>query len=109
MIILPEKYAHIRWDEEHAQDWVSETFTWTDRDSYLVWVATWKAELGNRIVAIRRAKAIRRDKTQTDEARGDAQSERQILRIECANLFLLRSMGKRLSATQRKTRLTHAA
>jgi len=105
MTILPAKYARIRWDEEHAQKWAPEAFTWTDRDSYLAWVAEWRAELKRRVADIRRLKAIRRDKAETIEARNTANWQRQLLRIECANLFLLRQMAKTLSWQQKKARL----
>lgn len=105
MIILPARYARIRWDEEHAQKWTPESFVWTDRDSYLAWVAEWKRELKARIIEIRRQKAIRRNKDETIEARGMANSIRQGLRVECANLFLLRQMAKQLSIQQKQARL----
>ena len=103
--ILPAKYAYVRWDEEHAQKWVHETFVWTDRESYLAWVAAWKLELKAHIVEIRAQKAIRRDKTQTIEARAQANSTRQSLRVQCFNLFLLRQMARDLSIQQKKARL----
>lgn len=103
-MILPTKYARVRWDEEHAQEWIGESFTWTDRDSYLAWVVAWKDELTTRIMAIRSQKALRKDPD--DATRSMAQHERHYLRIECANLFLLRAMAKRLSNQQRETRLT---
>ena len=63
MTILPSSRARIRWDEEHAQAWIGESFTWTSRGTYLAWVAEWKAELKRRIKEIRNLKATRRDKT----------------------------------------------
>lgn len=105
-MILPTKYARIRWDEEHAQAWISETFTWTDRTNYLVWVAAWKAELKAKIADIKDQKAIRRDPAKTQDDRSAAQSKRHYLRIECANLMLLRMMAKKLAASQRQQRLT---
>jgi hypothetical protein len=104
-MILPSRYAHIRWDEDHAQNWCSESFTWTDRDSYLAWVAEWKVELHTRIKLIRDLKAQRRDKSLSIATRNGANQNRQLLRIECANLMLLRMMGKKLSAEQRKQRI----
>lgn len=105
MTILPAKYMHIRWDEETIQKWIGESFTWTDRTSYLAWVTEWKAELADRVKEIRRLKAIRADKTADSEVRMNANAERQRLRIVCANLMLLRMLGKRLSAEQRQARL----
>ena len=105
MTILPAKYARIYWDEEHALKWCGESFTWTDRDSYLAWVAEWKAELRSRIEDIRRLKAQRRNKELSIETRNYANQQRQQLRVECCNLLLLRMMGKKLSAQQRTTRL----
>ena len=104
-MILPSRYAHIRWDEDHAQTWSSESFTWTDRETYLAWVAEWKAELHKRIKLIRDLKAQRRDKSLSIEARNGANQNRQLLRIECANLMLLRMMAKKLSSQQRQQRI----
>lgn len=105
MTILPPQYMYIRWDEETIQKWIGESFTWTDRDSYLAWVAQWKIELHHWIGEIRRLKAIRRDRTRESEARMAANTTRQQLRTVCANLLLLRMLGKRLSAEQRQARL----
>jgi hypothetical protein len=105
MTILPAKYARIYWDEEHALKWCGETFTWTGRDSYLAWVTAWKAELHTRIEDIRRLKAQRRNKALSIEARNYANHQRQLLRVECCNLLLLRMMGKKLSSEQRTIRL----
>ena len=105
MTILPAKYAQIYWDEEDAAKWSAESFTWTDRDSYLAWVAAWKAELHTRIAEIRRLKAQRRNKDLSIATRNYANNQRQLLRIECCNLILLRMMGKKLSVTQRNARL----
>ena len=105
MTILPTKYMHFRWDEETIQKWIGESFTWTDRDSYLAWVTQWKIELAHWVKEIRRLKAIRADKTQDSEVRMGANAERQQLRIVCANLMLLRMLGKKLSAEQRQARL----
>ena len=105
MTILPTKYARIRLDDETSEPLTTELFTWTDRDSYLAWVAEWKRELRQRIDAIRRHKATRRDSTKEDTARRLAQSERHYLRIECANLFLIRQMAKQFSAQQKQQRL----
>lgn len=105
MTILPTKYAQIYWDEEHAHKWCAESFTWNDRASYLAWVAAWKAELHTRIAEIRRLKAQRRNKALSIATRNYANYQRQLLRIECCNLLLLRMMGKKLSAEQRDTRL----
>jgi hypothetical protein len=105
MTILPAKYARIRWDEDHAQKWVNEIFTWTNRETYLAWVDEWKAEVKERIIEIRHQKAIRRNKNHTIEDRGMANSHRQCLRIECANMYLLRGMAKKLSYQQKQARL----
>lgn len=105
MTILPPKYAQIYWDEEHALKWCGESFTWTDRESYLAWVATWKSELKARIAEIRRLKAQRRNKDLSIDTRNYANYQRQLLRIECCNLLLLRTMGKKLSIEQRTQRL----
>jgi hypothetical protein len=105
MIILPSRYASVRFDEEHAQKWCGESFVWTGRDSYLAWVAAWKAELHRRVADIRSWKARRRDRSLSIEERNLANWHRQALRIECANLMLLRSMAKKLSAQQRQQRL----
>lgn len=109
MSIIPSGYARIRWDAEHAQPWINQCFTWTDRASYLAWVAQWKAELHEKIKDIRDQKAIRRDKTKGDTARADAQQRRQQLRIECANMFLIRTMAKELAGRQREERLRSLA
>ena len=105
MTILPAKYAHIYMDEEHALKWCGDNFTWSDRESYLAWVAAWKSELKTRIEEIRRLKAQRRNKSLSIETRNYANYQRQLLRIECCNLLLLRTMGKKLSVQQRDTRL----
>ena len=105
MTILPPRYAQIYWDEEHALKWCGESFTWADRASYLAWVVEWKIELRQRIAEIRRLKAQRRDKTLSIETRNSANAQRQLLRIECCNLMLLRTMGKKLSVEQRNARL----
>lgn len=103
--ILPTRYARTRWDDDDAQQWIGESFTWTDRASYLAWVAAWKTELKQRIADIRYQKAIRGDKSQEIATRNGANMERQELRIECANLMMLRRLAKALSATQRHQRL----
>lgn len=84
---------------------IQQNFAWTNREDYLEWVASWKAELHTRIAEIRRLKAIRRDKGQKTEDRNAANVSRQVLRVECFNLLLLRTEGKRLSAMQRNRRL----
>ena len=106
MSILPAGYARIRWDAEHAQPWINQCFTWTDRASYLAWVAQWKAELHAKIEDVREQKALRRD-TSKDQAA--AQSERHYLRIECANMYLIRQMAKELAGRQREERLRSLA
>lgn len=103
--ILPTRYARTRWTDEEAMQWIGESFTWTDRASYLAWVAAWKAELKTRIADIRYQKAIRSDKAQEIATRNGANVERQELRIECANLMMLRRLAKAMSATQRHQRL----
>lgn len=104
-MILPSRYACIRWDEDHAQTWCGESFTWTNRETYLAWVTEWKAELHKRVALIRQLKAQRRDKSLSIAERNGANQHRQLLRIECANLMLLRLMAKKLSAEQRKQRI----
>ena len=79
MTILPTRYAQIRWDEEHAQEWCHESFTWTDRESYLAWVAAWKAELHARIDDIRRLKAQRRNTSLSIATRNYANVQREVL------------------------------
>jgi len=102
MSILPAKIARTRLDEEDLPD---ELFPWTDRDSYLAWVAEWKAELKLKITEIRRSKAIMRDPERSDTDRAVAQSDRHYLRIETANMFLLRRIGKERSIMQKRQRL----
>jgi hypothetical protein len=105
MIILPSQHARTRWDADGAQAWVSETFTWTDRVSYLAWVTAWKEQIDAKIGEVRRLKAVRRN-PDTDQQQSEAQSALHYLRIECANFYLLRRMAKQLSNTQRMQRLT---
>ena len=102
MSILPAKYARIRWDAEHAQPWIHQCFTWTDRESYLAWVAQWKVEIHEKIKDVREQKVLRRDTTEDQAA---AQSKRHYLRIECANMYLIRQMAKQLACQQREERL----
>ena len=105
MTILPAKYAQIYLDEAHALQWCGDNFAWSDRDSYLAWVAAWKVELKTRIEEIRRLKAQRGNKNLSIDTRNYANYQRQLLRIECCNLLLLRTMGKKFSVEQRNARL----
>jgi hypothetical protein len=108
-LIFPTTHTHIRYTYEDADnyhiptEWLAN-FTWTGRDDYLEWVADWKVRLKQKIVAIRNEKADRRDTRLADGVRNAANIERQQLRIDCFNLFIIRKIGKHMSAKQRDDR-----
>ena len=86
-----------------------ENFVWTDRADYLEWVTEWKAELKRRIALIREEKAKRRNKSLEVSERNAANWARQLLRIDCYNLLVLRKIGKIRSARQREQLRQQAA
>jgi hypothetical protein len=113
-LIFPTEHTFIRYgtfgEMEVAMppSWM-KNFTWTGRDDYLEWVADWKATLQMKIQAIRDCKTIRRNKLANDDDRGMANAERHLLRVDCYNLFLIRSTGKQMSAQQREAQRNIAA
>lgn len=94
-----------RWDDDDLlTSGIAQNFAWTGREDYLEWVASWKTELARRIARIRALKAIRRDKSNSLEARNSANLSRQFERIQCHNLLMLRIKGKEESRRQRDHR-----
>ena len=106
-LIFPTGHTFLRYGTidkvsiEMPPAWM-KNFIWTGRDDYLEWVADWKTTLQAKIQAIRDCKTIRRNKLANDDDRGMANAERQMLRVDCYNLFLIRTTGKQISAQQRE-------
>lgn len=94
--------SYNRLDEEEA-DKVEMNFS--SREEYLVWVKQWKIALKEKIQDIRNEKAVRRDKTQDSWVRNSANIQRQMLRVECFNLLMIRQAGKKKGIAQRNKAL----
>jgi hypothetical protein len=94
---------HHRLEDDEAA--VNTALTFTDRGSYLAWVAAWKASWHATVAAIREAKRIRRDKTREDCERFSAQWERQSLRIVAFNHLQVRKAAKVRAFQARTARL----
>jgi hypothetical protein len=108
-LIFPTGHSYLRHSYEDPENyeipeaWM-DNFKWTGREDYLEWVAEWKTILKSKIAAIREEKIARRNRFLSDEDRNAAQHERQLLRIDCHNLLILRIFGKVQSRRQRDER-----
>ena len=94
---------HRRLEAEEAV--VHPALTFTDRESYLAWVATWKLSWHATVAAIRAAKRIRGDKSKPDSDRHHAQWERLGLRVVAFNHLQIRKAGKSRATQARTLRL----
>jgi hypothetical protein len=108
-LIFPSQHTFIRYDDTDFPDAWNKNFIWKDREDYLEWVADWKSCLKAKIAAIHDEKAIRRNKSMGIWTRDAANQERQQLRIDCFNLFVIRRMGKRSAGEQRAAQRNIAA
>ena len=93
---------HSRLDDGEAT--VHPALTFTDRESYLAWVAAWKTSWHAAVAEIREAKRIRRDKEKADSDRFQAQMERLRLRVLAFNHLQIRRAGKLRSAQAERRR-----
>jgi hypothetical protein len=80
---------------------VREALRFTDRESYLAWVAAWKAAYRRVADEIRAQRRIMRDPAAGDLDRGAAMSRRHSGRIAAFNLLVLRHAGKAESRRRR--------
>jgi len=81
---------------------VPALLSFSGREDYLGFVASWKAVYAVEVASIRDLKRIRRDATRSDDARSTAQCEREIGRDRARTALLLRAAGKDLARAARQ-------
>lgn len=76
------------------------------REDYVAWVRDWKASMAEVTAACREAKRVRRSTPAETAEHGQAQARREYLRVDAANLLLLRKAARTEGGAQRAARLS---